>query len=114
MYNAKSDIWNKYLDNIHKIVSPGTYNCDLCSLTHGGFSEKKVWKGFRKNSNFEFVFMYKNEFLNIYANTEYEKLSFPVILQKQEKKLVVLFDSEKLATLNSVEELVDCIEKERG
>jgi len=44
IYNAHSDIWNKYIDFAHKIISPSTYACDLCSLTHGNYSEKKFGK----------------------------------------------------------------------
>ena len=32
VYNAKSDKLHKYLDFAHKIISPKTYACDLCSL----------------------------------------------------------------------------------
>jgi len=48
VYNAASDIWSKSLDAAHKIISPSTYACNLCSLTHGNFSEKQVWVLFDK------------------------------------------------------------------
>lgn len=106
VYNTKSDIWNKYLDNLHKIISPATYSCDLCSLTHGNFSEKKIWKDFRENSDYKFVFMYKDEFLKTYSYPEGENFDFPIIFQKQGEKINVLFDSKKILSLNSTEKLI--------
>ncbi|WP_106791472.1 GTPase [Aquimarina sp. Aq78] len=111
VYNAQSDIWNKYLDSLHKIISPATYSCDLCSLTHGNFSEKKVWKNFRENSDYEFVFMYKDEFLDTYTYLEDKSFNLPIIFQKQEEKINLLFDSEGLSSLNSVEELIEFLKK---
>ncbi|WP_101447523.1 GTPase [Aquimarina sp. MAR_2010_214] len=111
VYNAKSDIWNKYLDIFHKTMSPTTYSCDLCSLTHGNFSEKKVWKDFRENSDHEFVFMYKDEFLGTISSLERKNLIFPIIFQKHGENIDLLFDSEKLSSLNSVEELIESLKK---
>ncbi len=106
VYNAKTGFWNKSIDAAHKIISPSTYVCDLCSLTHGYFSENKIWKDFRENANAEFVFMYKNEFLNTYSNSV--TYDFPVILQKTSQgEYAVLFDSKTLASITSVEELVE-------
>jgi hypothetical protein len=41
VYNAKSGVGNAIADSIHKFVSPETYPCQLCDLTHGYFWEKK-------------------------------------------------------------------------
>ncbi|WP_103864695.1 GTPase [Aquimarina sp. I32.4] len=106
VYNAKSGVWSKYLDNLHKIVSPATYSCDLCSLTHGVFSEKKLWRGFRENSALEFVFMCKNDFLKEYSP---EGLDFPVILKKEEKGFLVVLEANELASLDSEKELIELL-----
>lgn len=111
VYNVKSDIWNKYLDNLHKIISPATYPCDLCSITHGNFSKKKAWKDFRENSDYGFIFMYKDEFLGAYSNLEDKSFSFPIIFQKQGEKIDLLYDSERLSSLNSAEELIEFLKK---
>ncbi|MEW7290921.1 GTPase [Aquimarina sp. 2304DJ70-9] len=109
VYNAKSDYWNKQLDGIHKIISPSTYSCDLCSLTHGNFSEKKIWKDFKQNSGLEIEFMYKNEFEDAYPNIK--EFDFPMILQKDKNTIEVLFDSKKIASLESTEELIKKLQK---
>ncbi|WP_103072416.1 GTPase [Aquimarina sediminis] len=111
VYNTKSGILNKYLDGIHKIVSPNTYSCSLCGLTHGRFSEKEAWKNYRENADFEFEFMYKNMFLQKYTNEVYNNLSFPVVLQKKENEAVVFLDSKELMSLRSIEELIEVLKK---
>ncbi len=110
MYNAKSDFWNKYLDVAHKIISPSSYSCDLCSLTYGNFSEKKAWKAFRENTDYDFVFMYKDEFLKKYSLKE-EAFKFPVILEKEKEAPRLFLDVEALSKLHSVEELIKILEK---
>ena len=46
IYNAKSGLVNEFLDFAHKIVSPGTYNCNLCAISYGNFSMKKKWSDY--------------------------------------------------------------------
>ncbi len=110
MYNAKSDAWSKSLDLAHKILNPSTYNCSLCNLTHGNFSEKEVWKNFREYSETDFVFMYKDVFVKKYP--DYNDKDFPIILEMDNgKKPVILFDAQKLTSITSVEELIEILQK---
>ena len=44
IYNANSGKHNALLDTMHKIVSPNTYNCNLCDITFGLFTENKTWR----------------------------------------------------------------------
>ncbi|WP_273567857.1 hypothetical protein [Maribacter halichondriae] len=48
IYNADSGFRNAIIDGAHKILSPNTYECNLCELTFGAFTENKVWAKFRK------------------------------------------------------------------
>ncbi len=104
VYNAKSGFRNKYIDHIHKIVSPDTYLCNLCSLTHNNFTEKKVWRSFRQNSNIEMAFLYKDEFKEKFPGVN--EIGFPVILQKENERVHVVLDSFALASLQSTEALI--------
>ena len=109
VYNAQSDLWSKSLDIAHKIISPATYNCDLCALTHGNFSERKVWATFKNSTDFQFIFMYRDEFLKQYG--EGLGFEFPIILDSGYKEqLEVVLDAIRLKQLNSVEELIEVLE----
>ena len=44
IYNAKSDWFNSIFDLVHKNISPETYQCNLCKITHGAFTESKKFK----------------------------------------------------------------------
>lgn len=102
VYNAKSDIINASFDFAHKILSPKTYLCNLCKLTHGNFREKKEWIDFRQNSNREFEFLHKNEFEETYPREKY-----PVIFKVRDNKLELVVSKEELNKIDSTEELIN-------
>ena len=41
IYNAKSGLVNEMIDFAHKIVSPETYECNLCAISYNTFTKKK-------------------------------------------------------------------------
>ena len=72
VYNAKSDIINSTFDFAHKIISPKTYGCNLCKLTHGNFGEKKSWKEFKEQNKNKLEFYHKDEFEDMVAVAAFE------------------------------------------
>lgn len=112
VYNADSGKANAFLDSLHKIASPDSYDCNLCKLTHGVFSEKREWKQFRKNLDFETLFLHRDEFRKQYASKFGYKFEFPVILLTGENGLELLISSEELKGFENLQELIACL-KER-
>jgi len=112
VYNAHSDKWSKYIDYAHKIMSPSTYSCDLCSLTHGNFSEKEIWKNFRETTEHVLIFTYKDNFLKENQENDCQQYEFPVILEQKEEDFTILMNAEELNLINAVEDLI-IILKER-
>ncbi len=104
VYNAKSDVWNKSIDFAHKIISPSTYSCNLCSLTHDNFSERKNWRDFREKSEAGFEFVYKDKFLKEYGKSFGE--DFPMIFEQIGGELCLLFDSSSIKSMASTEQLI--------
>ncbi len=51
IYNAKSGWFNSIFDTVHKMISPESYECNLCKLTHDSFTEKKKFKELKANYN---------------------------------------------------------------
>ena len=68
------------LDIGHKLLSPQTYSCNLCRMTHGLLKEKEGWKKFREASGHELEFLHKDEFEQKYQM----QTGYPVILQEQD------------------------------
>jgi len=94
-------------DSIHKLVSPKTYGCNLCALTHGFFTEKKKWKNFREqNASVAMHFMYADEFKKDYASKFGYKFDFPIVLENTGQDLHVFISSEKLTAITSLDELI--------
>lgn len=106
VYNAKSNFSSAMFDMAHKILSPQTYACDLCKLTHGAFKEKTNWIKFVKKSPLEFKFLHKDEYEFKYAPIS----AYPFIASETEGVLKLLVDSEKLKSFKSELDLIDYFE----
>ncbi len=107
IYNAKSDRFNALFDFAHKIVSPSTYACDLCKLTHSNFGERAAWKAFTETSNIPLTFYHLDEFERQYSET----FTYPVILKKEANTLAVLLNTEAIARFKTTEELIEGIQE---
>lgn len=111
VYNVNSGFLDKLIDNAHKIVSPSTYDCNLCSLTYGNFSEDELWRAFREHSALEMEFLHKDEFLRKYRSKWLPKYEFPTILKAESMELELFLPAPELNALNSSEELIEEIQK---
>lgn len=105
VYNANAGKVNAAFDIAHKLLSPSTYRCSLCSLTHGIFGEKEAWRKFRESSSLELEFLHKDEFEKL----GYEPTSYPVIL-KLGKPMEVIADSKELSAHSNVESLITLLQ----
>lgn len=103
IYNANSGYVNSTFDALHKIVSPNTYQCSLCSLTHGAFVEKKEWSEFVKQSHHTFEFSHKDEFEEQFQ----QKFSYPCVLSKNESSFDIILDGDTMNSLNNLEDLIN-------
>lgn len=73
VYAADSGKLNALLDSAHKLLSPSTYACRICQLTHGMMSEKKQWTDFIKQLELPAEFLHRDELKKRYpalANAE--------------------------------------------
>ena len=71
-YNADSGLFNTVSDIAHKILSPRTYSCQLCALTHGYFSVREEWVGFLQTLQAECEFLHRDELQSKYQLTDQE------------------------------------------
>ena len=114
VYNARSGKRNALLDTVHKVLSPSTYECNLCDITFGLFSEKVHWKEFRKNASVEMEFIHKDEFERDYASKFGHNFSFPIVLAAAAGQLEVLINTEELNALDDVNGLISLVETRLG
>lgn len=109
IYNANSGARNAILGSMHKVFSPQTYDCNLCDITYGVFTENRTWKRFRKESDHEMVFLHKDEFTKTYASKFGHKFDFPIVLLEGERGLEVLIPTNELNLVQSAEELISFV-----
>lgn len=77
VYNADSGLFNTMADMAHKLFSPKTYQCDLCSLTHDALHVKKAWKQYIASLPVEMEFLHRDQYRAQFAHRD---LRLPVIL----------------------------------
>jgi hypothetical protein len=101
VYNANSDLFSAVSDFAHKILSPSTYQCHLCALTHSNFSEKQEWKTFIKTLPVKSIFLHKNEFAKQYKMD----IVLPAIFFLSDGSIKEMIPKQQLESCQSLQEL---------
>ena len=108
VYNADSGTLNSYLDSIHKVVSPSTYDCNLCAITFGAFAENKLWKAFREGSSHEMSFLHRDEFSEQFGQ---ENTQLPAVFSEENGALQAFISKSEMDGFSSAEDLIEEIMK---
>jgi len=66
VYNADAGLLAGLKDTFHKILSPDTYACALCAVTHGATSMRPEWRGFIRKLPVPVAFLHRDEFIRNY------------------------------------------------
>ncbi|MFD0799284.1 GTPase [Maribacter chungangensis] len=114
IYNADSGLRNAIVDGAHKILSPATYRCSLCNLTHGVLSEKKVWQRFRSDlegKGAKLEFLHKNEFGKVYRSKFGHKFTYPIVLIEGNNGFEILVHTQELEALETAKQLIKVVEE---
>ena len=101
VYNADSGLFNTVSDIAHKVLSPKTYSCNLCALTHGHFKIKQEWVEFLEQIDTELEFLHRDEFLEKYHQDDAE---LPAVFVEEDEEVSVWLDQ---ASINQIETLDD-------
>jgi len=106
VYNADSGLVSGFMDVGHKIFSPETYSCNLCTLTYGIFNMRKGWKEFLDSIGMKVDFVHRDEFMKQYPIFDND---FPAVycIDGDDMKLFIAKDElNSCATLDQLKELV--------
>ena len=107
VYNATSGKLSGLLDVAHKLISPKTYQCKLCAITHDTFLENEQWKQFRKNFSLPLEFLHSDEFEKNYKK---ETIKYPVILLKENENLTAWIPKNEIEQLETTQALIELIQ----
>lgn len=102
VYNADSGLFNTLTDIAHKLLSPHTYNCQLCAITHGTFRVHRQWTDFIQSLGVECEFLHRDEFTKLYR---YGDVELPAVFTWQSEKLSLCMAAEEINGVESIQEL---------
>ena len=105
IYNAKSGLVNEFLDFAHKIVSPSTYNCNLCALSYGNFTMKKKWSDYISSLPVRSTFTYKDKV----SEYGYNNIELPSIIFRNGSRSKVIISSEEINKLKKIDQLINIL-----
>lgn len=115
IYNADAGLVNTALDIAHKVLSPDTYSCNLCMLTHDTFAERSAWKVFRESYSVPMEFLHKDEYeqkVNDQSSLKPQQTySYPIILKEDQGQIDIFIDTSELNEIKDVNCLINTIQE---
>jgi hypothetical protein len=107
VYNADSGLFNALTDSVHKVVSPGTYQCNLCRLTYGIVGMRDKWKIFLQSLEITVMFLHRDQLHEIGVKSLKEEL--PAVFIKNASGIRLAISAEKITSCKTVDELMELV-----
>lgn len=102
VYNADSGIFNLLSGVAHKILSPQTYSCNLCALTHTSFGMKKEWREYLESIGNSLEFLHADEFRTKY---KVEEVELPAIFKEENGSLILTVNAAVINDCQTIDDL---------
>ncbi|MEW6738146.1 MAG: hypothetical protein AB1489_43130 [Acidobacteriota bacterium] len=102
VYNGDSGLFNTLSHVAHKIFSPQTYPCNLCTIINSPLGMRKEWKQFLKELDTPYEFLHTDELKNHYG---IEDIPLPAIFSKGIKSLEILIDAKSINNCQTIADL---------
>lgn len=102
IYNADSGLFNAVTDMAHKVLSPQTYQCNLCALTYSTFRMRKGWKVFLETLEIPLEFLHADELKSRYRISG---VPLPAIFKKEGEELELLIDADSINECRTIDDL---------
>ncbi len=111
VYNAESGFFNVIKDGLHRIISPSTYQCNLCALTYGTFKMKDEWKTFIDKLQIPAQFLHRDEFLAMLETHPHniKEAKFPAIFLRKGEKISLFATQDEINKCKTLKDLMDLI-----
>jgi len=103
VYNADSGLFNLLSDMAHKFISPETYDCQLCMLTHGHFGMRDQWHEYLDTLNVEIEFLHRDEFVKRHPEHDAE---LPALFLKRDDLTELLVAAHTIMSCSTIEMLI--------
>ena len=110
IYNAKSGVVNELVDVAHKIVSPETYDCNLCALSYGAFFMEKKWSTYIETLPIKSTFTFRDKFSKKGGNN----LKFPSVFLRNDAGLEEIITATEINEIKNLDQLIDLLNQKLG
>ena len=110
IYNVKSGVVNELVDFAHKIISPETYNCNLCAISYGAFSIKKKWSTYIETLPLKSTFTYRDKF----SKKGSSNLKFPSVFLRNDAGLEEIITASEINEIKNLDQLIDLLNRKLG
>lgn len=107
VYNADGDFASSIKDTAHKIVSPGSYPCNLCRLTYPLVLTDREWKKFVESLPHEVSFLHRDEFQKQYPSQN--QIQLPAVIKEDSSGIRLLISRNEINKAKSVRELIKLV-----
>lgn len=111
VWNADGGWQHALMDSLHKVLSPQTYSCKLCQLTHGITGPKAEWSHFLENIGREVVFYHRDQFKKSPLAESFPGLELPVVLCRSSETWEILLPKSEIVRLENLDELLRKLEQ---
>jgi hypothetical protein len=108
VYNADSNLFSLVTDFVHKIISPKTYQCNLCKITFGSLGVKSKWRSYIQSLQTPVKFLHKDEFVHQYPKLASADL--PAVYKVEADKIKLIITSEEINSINSIDDLIALVD----
>lgn len=106
VWNADTGWHNALMDSLHKVISPKTYSCALCQLTHGLAGPKTQWSAFLKTIGRPSECYHRDEFQRTPIAEQFPLLELPAVLIHASEKWQILLSRDEIAQCEDLEALL--------
>ena len=101
VYNADAGLFNALTDAAHKLLSPATYRCNLCALTHHHLGMRRGWKEFTSALGTPVEFLHADEL----KERGVVGVELPAVFREEGGQLELLINADEINACRTLEDL---------
>ena len=107
VYGNDGGVVNSVIHSLHKIVSPATYNCNLCALTYGPFRKRGAWTRAVASLGAETIFLHRDE---MFAGYGQDQPALPAVFVVEGERPTVLISKAEIDGCTDLDALIALLE----